>query len=721
MIRTKDITSMPPKPAGRDKKRITAQQQGDILILNCYGDRILIGRYCLDIGTNRFRSWTAKEGKWTEQKLLTVFGYNPLYETYYWLADTIKFDTEEDERLVRKMLPDARKNLLCAVGEREEEYAREQRERKENNRIHRLNELMAKVPPMPKDIREWIHEKTGGDDYMMKKTGEKRWICTNCRSEWTEKELQKADGTAGINENDILICRKCKKAVRIKKRKRTIRIQTQCMLLQNLDEKQSVARHIDTAITWTNEGRTIKMSEGVRLILYRDHPRYACGIYYSQYAKSSWGYRENCFDMHNPENRRIGSGYLYPEGIADAIRGTKYAPWEHVFVKAAEEGLYLDYNRAMAVSLDKGFVRMCEYLLKGRFRRLLSESIEQIFIYSAEYKGPLDKTGMSIEEVFRIADRQKINRIRERDGGGLMLEWMRMSEETGHRVSQAFLDWAEKNCLHPQKVRTAAERMSPEQIMNYVRRQAEESYSGKTDMEVINQWQDYLNMCSMLGKNLDDEMVYRPRELKRRHDAAVEERRKQQMLEEMQRNKERAEQMAEEMRRKFPGAEENLEEIRDRFEYGNGEYRIIVPRHLSEISAEGYALHHCAGASERYFERIMRHETYICFLRRQQEPDVPFYTIEVEPGGTIRQHRSMYDEEPGIKEIRGFLKEWQKVIRSRMKEEDHKRAGISRKLREDNIRQLQEANNTRVLQGLMEDFMEAETDAETETENSMAG
>ena len=116
----------------------------------------------------------------------------------------------------------------------------------------------------------------------------------------------------------------------------------------------------------------------------------------------------------------------------------------------------------------------------------------------------------------------------------------------------------------------------------------------------------------------------------------------------------------------------------------------------------------------------MRHETYICFLRRTKEPDIPYYTIEVEPGGTIRQHRSFYDEEPGIKEIRSFLKKWQKVIRGRMKEEDRRREKTSRRLREANIRELIDKGNTRVLNGLMEDFMEAEDPGEAAEERKEA-
>lgn len=122
---------------------------------------------------------------------------------------------------------------------------------------------------------------------------------------------------------------------------------------------------------------------------------------------------------------------------------------------------------------------------------------------------------------------------------------------------------------------------------------------------------------------------------------------------------------------------------------------------------EGAALHHCVGSSERYFERIMQKETYICFLRRAEAPDKPYYTIEFEPGGTIRQHRSEYDEEPDIEKIRGFLRQWQKEIKKRLNEEDRRLAHISAQKRQQNIDELKEKNNIRVLKGLEEDFMEA--------------
>ena len=67
----------------------------------------------------------------------------------------------------------------------------------------------------------------------------------------------------------------------------------------------------------------------------------------------------------------------------------------------------------------------------------------------------------------------------------------------------------------------------------------------------------------------------------------------------------------------------------------------------------------------------------------------------------------MFDEEPDIELVKPFLREWQQVIRKRMKAEDHERAARSKEKREENIAELKQKNNTRVLEGLMEDFMEA--------------
>ena len=66
------------------------------------------------------------------------------------------------------------------------------------------------------------------------------------------------------------------------------------------------------------------------------------------------------------------------------------------------------------------------------------------------------------------------------------------------------------------------------------------------------------------------------------------------------------------------------------------------------------------------------------------------------------------DEEPGIEQIRGFLKDWQRELKKRLTKADKELAKISKEKRNANIEELEAKNNTRVLQGLAEDFMDAE-------------
>jgi hypothetical protein len=350
----------------------------------------------------------------------------------------------------------------------------------------------------------------------------------------------------------------------------------------------------------------------------------------------------------------------------------------------------------MAGAADRRLPDVVELLFKGRFVRLLKETSQAVNLWDMSYGGPLNLSGSSIEEVFGISDRQKINRIREKDGGEKMLAWMRWSDRNSQKIPDRVLQWLTANRLEPEDMAWMACRFSVEQAMNYIERQKRESYGGKGTYTVIRQYEDYMAMCERLHKDTSDEMVYRPRELKRRHDEAVAEIKRLD-----------AQLRADEYSKKFREAEDVLQEIRGKFEYAGDGYFIRVPERIVDIVTEGNYLHHCAGATDRYFDRIKQHETYICFLRRTEEPDTPFYTIEVEPGGTIRQHRGMYDEEPELDKVKPFLREWQAEIRRRMSEQDHERAAASKVKREENLAELRAKNNMRVLKGLEEDFMEA--------------
>ena len=73
----------------------------------------------------------------------------------------------------------------------------------------------------------------------------------------------------------------------------------------------------------------------------------------------------------------------------------------------------------------------------------------------------------------------------------------------------------------------------------------------------------------------------------------------------------------------------------------------------------------------------------LVFLRQTESPDAPWYTLEIEPGGTIRQKRTVGNtqKDEDVKAFTPFLREWQKHILKRMNAKDKALAKASKEAR----------------------------------------
>lgn len=712
-MKWKKIESLPAAEIKKKGNILTAQEMGGILVIDYFSGGKHIGRYAVNPASGEHGY--IRDGKYSRGRLASLV--NPGCGRYYYstayVSGRVKFNTKGDEDLVKQSIKPSRyrnweQGVLDKLDELERAYNREQSEKKEERRKERVQALMNAVPPEPPDLERWVHEVTGKEHYAFWSRDRNSWRCTCCGASPAKNELKGINSGRKAKHNEAARCPGCGTAILAQTRKKKVFRKEKFLLAQDMDEDRSVIRWFDAWLEWNEDGLNVRIDEGVRMVQFRRTG--TVGWYHNQYGFGPSELFGGYFDEGNPAQRSIGKSYLYsgnPAQMTSALKGTRMERWSRAFQELAARRIRLDYGKLISTTGAQGYngiSNVVEYLLKGRFRRLLEETAEKIYSWSGTYHGTLDISGTDIESVFRISDRQKINRIRDKNGGEDMLAWMRWSDRTGKKINDATLNWLLKERLAQQDLEFILGRMTPEQIMNYVSRQKRDYM--KTE-KVLTAWADYLSMCGQLSKDTEDEMVYRPRELKRRHDEAAEELQRMLKVKELKENAAAYARQAEEMRKKFPGAEEVLQEIKPKFEYQNEDYMIIVPEKLIAIVAEGAALHHCAGSSDRYFDRIMQRETYICFLRKTADPEVPYYTIEVEPGGTIRQHRGYLDEEPEIEQVKPFLREWQKAIRSRMKEEDHAYARSSAAKRQENIEELKRKNNLRALKGLEEDFMEA--------------
>lgn len=710
-MKRKTIESLPiqvPENEG-DNLTATVQAEKEYLILDLFRKKGYIGRYVIDTGTGKHNFFDAAEEKWTTQKLIRAMGYNPMWESFYSyrILEEFKWGTELDERIAKEKL-NSKRNPLAAIEELEDQYSRTKRDLRLMNKYRKIDKLMENIQDKNEALKKWLYETLTKECYLFWDKDTKTYGCSNCGSKIPEKELEKP------KNEEIRICPVCGKKATVKKRKKIITVKTMVCKLERPDPKFGVARHFKAEIDYHKEGHTVILDEGVRILLYKkgcEEKTYM--IFYNQEGDVySWytGLKRSSWYTHNPKNRRTGICYLYPEEIKEALKETRYESLTHAFAEMAGKQLKTDYNAIMATAArKKEFGTMMEYLAKGRFYRLCQEAAQQCWAYNGSYVGTLNADGKNIEEVMGLKDKQKINRIREENGGNIMLGWMRYSEKHKTKVPKRTMEYLEENRIGANKIEELpggiVSKMSIEQITNYIWKQTEKN--NETPDEVLTQWADYLSMCVALDKNLDNELFYKPKDIKQRHDELIEDMRKLEIVQRMNDDPELRQQEAKRMEEEFPGAAAILKEIKDKYEFAADGYMMIIPEKLVEIVQEGYALHHCAGSSKRYFNRIENRETYIGFLRRQQEKNIPFYTIEFEPGGTIRQNRSYYDEEPGIEEIRGFLKLWQKEIKKRLTKKDKEHAVKSAILREQNIKELQGNRNSFVLKKLEEDFMEA--------------
>lgn len=174
-----------------------------------------------------------------------------------------------------------------------------------------------------------------------------------------------------------------------------------------------------------------------------------------------------------------------------------------------------------------------------------------------------------------------------------------------------------------------------------------------------------------------------PKDLGRAHDECI------LMLE-----SKNAETEANAIAKKFPKVEKILPKIQ-KFEYKGEQYSIIAPKDIKDIVMEGHVLRHCVHTCDYYFARIQTNESYLFFLRKNESPDMPWYTLEVESSGNIRQKRTTGDNQnEDLKDALPFLREWQAYFKKKMTAQEKKNGRRADALRKKNYEELRKNQNT---------------------------
>lgn len=166
-------------------------------------------------------------------------------------------------------------------------------------------------------------------------------------------------------------------------------------------------------------------------------------------------------------------------------------------------------------------------------------------------------------------------------------------------------------------------------------------YGNMHDIQV--EWIDYLENADKLGYDLKNSFVLFPAHLPEAHD-------------EMSNQRMALEEKIKEA--KYTEIKKIASELNHTYGMKSKTFFIRAPRDYKELTQEGQNLHHCVGT---YAMRHATKATTILFIRRIEDPETSFYTLEYQRGNIV-QVRGMRNCST-TPEVQAFVNAWEKKIK----------------------------------------------------------
>lgn len=606
--------------------------------------------------TGEFITWDAKHEKWRNAKVDMLDW--PEY-TYY----SGRYINPEGSRNIKRYL-ETEDAGYKGILKYQQNVRKEELKKKYKRETEPWDLEMDKVPELPKDWIHWVDKHAIRDHFIFyeySRKGATEGYCT-----WCEK-------TVPINNpkhNQYGTCRCCGRKIQYKARGKAGNIWTdyeRAYLIQRCEDGFVIRlfrcrKHLPKG----NYEHPYVVTEEIRRAIY---DKQFHGVYYI------WDLYKQDHMRWIRNGRSYYSWYYYYEG---AIYKRTLPTLDKAELKRTGLAeMVRDLGRFDPEEYIEGWKQHPQY------EQFAKAGLGQLIIDGMDDERSTVHTCSAIKDLAKSLgiDKARMKRLRENHGGDIYLEWLRREKAMDTIIPDEVIKYFSENQIQPKNLKLMLTRMSERKICNYLKKQ--NNLTGRRPLELIGDWEDYMMIANRLKIDTRIEKNYKPKNLKSSHDEVVS----------MCGGKDIA-RRAGEIAEKFPDIDRIHAEIKEKYEYEGKKYSIVVPERIEDIIQEGRILGHCLHSSDRYFDRIQRRETYIVFLRKTEELDKPYYTLEIEPDGATRQKRTVGDNQNAdFEEAKSFIRRWQQAIQKRLTEEDFKLAQISRKLRVEEFDELRKGKN----------------------------
>lgn len=649
MIAKKEIEKMPVEHAtgkGNDRWIGRIRMTGEVLVMDVYDARRIMCppeetkeveisfRWACD--KKKYYTYIFRNKKWTTQGMYwAMHGYSGYCSDIDIRLD--KTSREIAEEFLGNYLEgtwEYRKGTVNRLFQMENDIRDAKREKEWQQRIDRIKTRQEQRKPLPKDWDTWLENHVFKEKRYLFYHAKKRksGICAHCGS------VVILDGSQRHNGQGI--CSECKSRVIFKSlgRGRNITDVKQAIYLQKTEEG-FLTRYIKVKKSSSVHGESYS-SYDVVLGTWNGKKTWYDYCVISGLTGDEYWLDKKPIDM----NSWKAAGYLYTRNVKHTLKGTifQYAPLTEWMKKKGSEIPFCDF---MVKYQNSPFL---EFFIKAGLYRLTEDYIQMHQIW----------VGTNPREILGIS-KQRINRLIQMDGGKVALEWLQYEEEKNIKMPNEVIRYLQENNVNISRCQPVLDALgSVTRMVNYMKKQE------VPPAELAVTWSDYLRMAKDEGMDATDDIIRFPKNLKQRHDELVE-------RSEQRADKKRLEQYAD-LDKQIAG---RIPEMK-RYFWENEKYMIVPAAKCEELMIEGRLLHHCVGRNDNYMQKMADGTSWILFLRRKEEPEKPYYTIEVDMmSDEIIQFYSEFDRQPDKKKIQKLLETFQRNVQKKRSKEKMRVAG----------------------------------------------
>ena len=491
--------------------------------------------------------------------------------------------------------------------------------------------------------------------YRQTKNGQQA-LCTNCGEIFNPyKKLTHTASTPAMTNWERIPkkycrCPKCGGAFTTKawNRHKSIRIDKRAAMFRRIGDKLTARQvhiifdfHKDSAEMWERQPwiaddmlQILDPKTVVPLKSYMEE--YDSTLDKRVWKPQTWG------STSGPKPYTMQNTRVYTLNLQEAL--PEYATLTKTMIRHLD-GRDLSPSAAIRTIIRKSYV---EYMDKAGLKSLAKQTLDGRW----ESKQPNAK---NLRELMEI-DGNQLRRLKDMDGDLYVLEAIRYVGQHGEKIDDETLRFMSEYMMTVKSTQCERTGLTLQRAVNYIRKLSE-----KQDMyprDIVGRYKDYLDLAEDLGMDIRDEIVCHNPKMMELHDRYDEEKKRREGA-----------QRDIDLDKKYQNIEANKEKTEKHFAFENKELVIMVPGRPSDITEEGRRQHHCVGTNENYISRMNASVAFILFLRKKEAPDEPYYTLEVEYDGNVKQAYGKFDRKPDWEQVSGVLEKFTRTVRKRTDKE----------------------------------------------------